>query len=359
MRSPVSPRLVSSALVACLASSASAAPADAPLVRVHAVLPRLQDVAPDLALTGSIQARIQSNIAFRVNGKVTARNVEVGQHVRADTVLATLDPVEQQADVNSAAASLAASQAQLQQAQLTFDRQKSLLSSGYTTRASFDQAQAALETAAAQVKGAEAALNTVQEQQSYTALTAGQDGIIVSRDVEAGQVVQAGQTVFVLAQDGPRDAVFDIPETLLTRPPKDGTIDVALQADPSVRTTGTVREISPILDPATSTVTVKIGLAGTPVRMTLGASVVGRARWDQKPAYQLPWSALFEANGAPSVWVLDREDRVGLKPVTVRSYLTGSVLLAEGLDGDSRVVTAGVQLLYPGQKVAVAEGTTP
>lgn len=324
------------------------------LVRVKAQLPRSESFAPDVTLTGTIQARIQSNVAFRVSGKVTARNVEVGQHVTAETVLATLDPAEQKADVSNAEAGLASAQAQLQQAQLTFDRQKTLLSSGYTTRASFDQAQATLQTTQAQVSGASAALNSAREQQSYTELRAGEPGMIVARDVEAGQVVQAGQTVFVLAKDGLRDAVFEVPEALLTRPPKDGTVNVMLQGDPSVHTSGTVREISPILDQASSTVTVKIGLATTPDRMTLGAVVVGQARWEAKPTVVLPWSALFEEKGKPAVWVLDDQDRVSLQPVTVRSYLTGSILLAEGLDASRRVVTGGAQLLYPGQKVDVA-----
>ncbi len=310
-------------------------------------------------MTGAIAARIQSNISFRVNGKVTARRVEVGQHVSLDEVLATLDPSEQQADVTNASAALTSTKALLQQSELTFGRQKTLLASGFTTRASFDQAQATLNTTQAQVNAAEAALETAQEQLSYTTLRSGQTGVIVSRNVETGQVVQAGQTVFVLAQDGPRDAVFDIPEVLLTAPPKDKTVDVVLQSDPAIRTSGTVREISPTLDAATGTITVKIGLATTPPQMALGAVVVGRAHWEQSKSYTLPWSALFEADGRPAVWVLNDADEVALKPVEVDSYGTGSFSVSGGLDEGQRVVTAGGQLLYPGQKVAVVAGVAP
>lgn len=326
------------------------------LVPVKAVLPKLQSFGSDLALTGTIKARYQSNIAFRINGRVTARRVEVGQHVTADQVLATLDPVEQQAEVANAQAALNAALALQQQAATTFKRQQSLIGSGYTTRASYDQAEEGVNTTRAQVEAAQAALNAAQEQLSYADLRAGLDGIIVSRDVEAGQVAQAGQTVFVLAQDGPRDAVFDVPEALLTTPSTDKSVDVALQSDPAVVATGTVREVAPIVDTASDTVTVKVGLKGTEDRLSLGAAVVGRAHWERKTAIVLPWSALFETGGRPAVWVLDDDDRVSLQPVAVRSYGTGVVVLSGGLDGSRRVVTAGIQLLYPGQKVAVVPG---
>ena len=330
--------------------------ADPDLVSVKAVRPRPQSVSADLGLTGTIKARYQSNISFRIGGRVTARRVEVGQHITADQVLATLDPVEQQADVANAQAALASAHALEQQAETTFKRQQSLISSGYTTRASFDQAQEGLNTTRAQVDAAQAGFNTVQEQLSYADLKAEVDGVVVSRDVEAGQVVQAGQTVFVIAQDGPRDAVFDIPEALLTTPPKDRTVDVVLQSDPSITAVGTVREISPIVDTSSDTVTVKVGLSRIDPRMSLGAAVVGRAHWEQRLALVLPWSALFESGGEPAVWVLDDQDRVSLQPVAVQSYGTGTVVLKGGLDGHERVVTAGIQFLYPGQKVVVAPG---
>jgi RND family efflux transporter MFP subunit len=185
------------------------------------------------------------------------------------------------------------------------------------------------------------------------------NGIIVSRNVELGQVVQAGQTVFVVAQDGPRDAVFNVYETIIASPPKNKTIDIVLQADPKVTATGKVREISPTVDPTSNTVKVKIGLDDTPPQMPLGAAVVGRARWDPTSAIVLPWNALFEWKGKPAVWVLDDQDVVSLKTVVVAGYVTHSVLLASGLDGTQRVVTAGIQLLHPGQKVTVVAGEVP
>ena len=336
-----------------------AANAEPSRLSVVVVTPRLANASPDLAITGSIQARVQVSISFNTNGKVTARRVEVGQHVTADTVLATLDPAEQQADVSNAEAALASARAQLQQADLAFQRQRSLISSGFTTRTSFDQAQEALATTQSQVRAAQAALSTAREQLSYTTLKAGQDGIVVSQSVEVGQVVQTGQAVFVLARDGQRDAVFNVPESVLTSPPASRTVDITLQSEPQVRATGEVREISPILDSATDTVTVKVGIAETPPRMTLGAAVVGRGRWEQDEVLILPWSALFAAEGRPAVWVLDQNDAVSLQPVTVRNYETGRIYIGAGLEPGQRVVARGGQLLLPGQKVHPVEGASP
>ena len=356
-------------LVVCVASvvfvmfadaRVSAADEVTGLLRVTAATPLRQHLAPDLPLTGTIQARILSNIAFQTNGRVVRRNVEVGQHVNPDDILAILDPTEMQANLVSAEAALNSADAQLLEAQKSFDRQQSLLTSGSTTRERFDQALAALRTGEAQVSSAQAALSTAQEQLAYTELKAGRGGVIVSRNIEVGQVVQSGQTVFALAEDGPRDAVFQVPEVAITRPPKERTVDIALQSMSSVTATGTVREISPILDQGTGTVTVKVGIERAPPEMTLGSAVVGRARWEMSPAFVIPWSAMFAANGKPAIWILDTKNRVSLREVVVRDYLTGAVALAAGLADDERIVTSGVQLLYPGQQVAVAtDGGTP
>lgn len=330
------------------------------LLRVTATTPHQHYLAPDLPLTGTIQARILSNVAFQTNGRVVRRNVEVGQHVNAGDTLALIDPTELQADLISAEAALNSANAQLLEAQKNFDRQQSLLTSGSTTRERFDQAVAALRTDEAQVNSAQAALNTARERLSYGELKAARGGVIVSRNVEVGQVMQSGQTVFGLAEDGPRDAVFQVPEVALTTPPKDRTIDLTLQSMPSVSATGRVREISPILDQATGTVTVKIGIEQAPPEMTLGSAVVGRAHWESSPAFVIPWSAVFAANGRPAVWILDVQNKVSLREVVVRDYLTGAVALAAGLVDGERIVTSGVQLLYPGQRVAVAlDGGAP
>jgi len=330
-------------------------PAPLALTRVKAITVAASSVAATVRLTGEIAARVQTSIAFRVAGKVTAREVEVGDHVAAGQLLATLDPQEKLADLQTAEATLTSAQAVLQQAKLNFDRQKSLLDNGFTTHANFDQAQASLQTATAQVDSAKAAFATAQEQLSYTSLKAGKDGVITARQVEIGQVVEAGQTVFVIAEDGPRDAIFNVYEALLLGSPPHQDVDIALQTDPSIRTTGQVREVAPAIDSASGTVKVKIGLAQTPPQMMLGAAVVGQGRFDARQVLTVPWGALFEWQGEPAVWMVDAKGVVEPRKVAVESYVSGAVVLSSGVSAGDKVVSAGIQFLRPGQSVDVTE----
>ncbi|MHC2087779.1 efflux RND transporter periplasmic adaptor subunit [Methylobacterium sp. CM6244] len=313
-------------------------------------------ISADLVFTGDIQAQSQVNVAFRNNGKIATRLVEVGDHVTADQVLAKLDPQEQRANLNNAQAALTSAEALLTQAKVNFKRQEMLLSSGYTTRPSYDDAEQQLRTTQASVESAKAALGTAQEQFSYTDLKSGVDGIVLSRSFEVGQVVQAGQTVLTMAEDGPRDAVFNVFEAVLATPPESKQIDVTLQADPKVRTVGTVREISPSVDAASGTVRVKVGLKDTPAAMTLGAIVVGTGKFRPQTAIVLPWSSLYRWENSPAVWVRDpASGKVAPRNVTIDRYSPNTIALSGGVEPGEEVVIAGIQFLRPGQTVSVAE----
>ncbi|MCJ2058848.1 efflux RND transporter periplasmic adaptor subunit [Methylobacterium sp. J-048] len=342
-----------------LASAAQAAePATAPdsaLARVRIVEARRTPVASEVVLTGDIQAQAQVNVSFRTNGKVAERRVEVGDHVEADQVLAVLEPLTQRANLDNAKAALVSAEALLTQAKMGYERQKQLLAGGYTTRPSYDNAEQELRTTQAAVESAKAALGTAQEQFSYTELRAGVAGIVTSRSVEVGQVVQSGQTVLVLAQDGPRDAVFNVYESLTARPPGDKTITVALQTNPAITVRGTVREISPTVDASSGTVRVKIGLEQTPPAMGLGAVVVGHGRFAPHDAVILPWSALYRYDGHPAVWIYDTGKRtVAVRTVEIDRYGPDVIALTGGVEPGERVVIAGIQFLRPGQEVAAA-----
>ena len=193
-----------------------------------------------------------------------ARLVDVGAHVNAGDVLARLDPAEQQADLDAATAGVAAAESQLRVAQATFDRQSHLLSNGFTTRVAFDQAQEQLRTAESTLESAKAQLGTANEALGDTELRAGAAGVITARSLEVGQVVQAAQPVFTLAQDGERDAVFDVPESMFFGDIEGGRVSLALVSDPDVTAIGYVREVSPAVDPKSSTVRVKVAIQNPP-----------------------------------------------------------------------------------------------
>lgn len=305
-----------------------------------------------VSLTGHVRAREQANLAFRVPGRVVERLVDVGDAVQAGQVVARLDPQDQQNLLRAAQARLAAAEAAQTQTRLNFQRQQELLVGGWTPRARFDDAQAAYATARAEVAGAQAMLRQAQDLLSYTTLLADVPGVVTARGVEPGEVVQPGQMVVQVAKQGGRDAVFDVPDQLNRTAPRDPLVQVALSADPAIRATGRVREASPQADPATRTFQVKVGLIDPPDAMQLGSTVTGRIQLAPPRGVAIPASALTEANGKPAVWVLDPSTQtVALRGVEVARHDVASVVVSQGLEPGEVVVTAGAQVLRPGQKV--------
>ncbi len=341
--------LLAAPLAACRDHSAAAVERPA-IVRTEVVQAR--DMQATLTLTGDVQARFPADLSFRVSGRVIARLVDVGAHVNAGDVLARLDPAEQQADVDAATAGLAAAQAQLRVAQATFERQSSLISSGFTTSTAYDQAKEGLRTAESALDAAKAQLGTAKDALSYTELRAEANGVITARQLEVGQVVQSAQPVFTLAPDGERDAVFDVPESMLLADVEKGQIALSLVSDTDVKATGHVWEISPVVDPRTLTVRVKVAIHNPPAAMALGSAVAGTALTKPAKDISLPWTALMAVGSKPAVWIVDAKTKTArLKAVTVGGYKAGAVQITGGLEPGERVVVDGGKLLSPGEPV--------
>jgi membrane fusion protein, multidrug efflux system len=322
---------------------------------VHTEIVQPRDGQAGLTLTGEVQARFSADLSFRINGRVLERLADVGAHVNAGDVLARLDPAEQQADFDAAIAGVAAAEAQRRVAQATFDRQSNLLSSGFTTRVAYDQAQEQLRTTQSTVESAKAELGRTREALGDTELHARAAGVITARSLEVGQVVQAAQSVFTLAQDGERDAVFDVPESMFLGDMDGGCVSLALVSGPDVTGVGYVREISPAVDPKSSTVRVKVAIQNPPPAMTLGSAIAGTAGTKPATEITLPWTALTAVGSKPAVWIVDPEtSTASLKPVIVGAYEAGAVLIKEGLEAGDRVVVDGGKLLSSGQPVTFA-----
>ena len=198
-----------------------------------------------VSLTGQIRAQDEVSLAFRIDGRMLERRVNIGDRVRAGQLVARLDPLIQQNAFRSAQANLSAAQGQLTEARNTFERQQALVEKGFTTRARFDQAQQALQTAQANVDSTQAQLRNAQEQLGYTDLYVDADGTVTDKGAEPGEVVRAGQMIVKVARQGGRDAVFDVPAQLIRTGPRDPVVQVALTEDSTVRTTGRVREVAP------------------------------------------------------------------------------------------------------------------
>ncbi|WP_448191562.1 efflux RND transporter periplasmic adaptor subunit [Azospirillum sp. sgz301742] len=336
-------------------------PPAAEAMLVRAVPVQVTQFDRTAALTGDIQARRESNLGFRVAGKVIERPVDVGMRVKNGDLLARLDSQDQTNAVKSAESDVAAAQAAIEQSRTQEERQRKLLADGFTTRVQYDNAQRRFAQAQAELSSAEAKLGTAKDTLSYTELRADRDGVITAKGAEPGQVVAAGQMVLRLADPAEREAVFQVPGTALriegqTGPPK---VEVRLVDNPDTVTEGTIREVSPGVDPVTRTYTVKVSLPDAPEAFLLGSSVAGRAKLPARPVVNLPSSALFQTvAGEPAVWVVARPaDTVSLRPISVLQYDTGTVTVASGLDAGDMVVIGGVQKLRSGQKVTIKQGS--
>jgi membrane fusion protein, multidrug efflux system len=260
-------RIAAAALIAASLAACDKKPPPAAEVRpVRVVTVKRGAEGETVSLTGQVRAKDQVSLAFRLEGRMIKRLVNVGDVLKGGEIVAQLDPQNQQNTLRTAQANLASDEAALTQARLTFGRQQLLLVGGWTPRAKFDEAQQVLLGAEAQVDAAHAQVGIAQDQLSYTVLFADAPGVVTATGAESGEVVHAGQMVVNVARQGGRDAVFDVSEQLIRTGPRDPVVQIALTNDSSVRATGRVREVSPQADPATRTFQVKVGIIDPPRR---------------------------------------------------------------------------------------------
>jgi RND family efflux transporter MFP subunit len=319
---------------------------------VRAIRASSSQYQPTAEITGEVKARVQTDLSFRVGGKVIERRVDVGSWVRAGDVLARIEGSEKRADVDVARAGLQSAQATVKQKTLAFERYKALLQSRAIAQATFDLSQEELLTAQGSLQVAEAALATAQDASSYTELKADADKVITARNIEVGQVVSAAQAAFTLAHDGPRDAVFNVFEAFFLEGLPQTDVDVASINDRARTVEATIREVSPTIDMKTGTIRVKVTLPPD-AQWPLGTSVVGDFRSPPRKGMVLPSNAMASAGGVPAVWIIDTASRsVSLRKVSVSRYRTQDFIVTGGIAPQDLIVTDGGKLLREGQTVA-------
>jgi membrane fusion protein, multidrug efflux system len=322
---------------------------------VRTIVAQKRIIGETVALTGHIRAQDEMNLAFRIDGKLTERLVNICDRVTVGQLVGRLDPQNELNALRSAEADLAAAQAMLAQMQGSEGRLRELLQKGIATRTQYDQALQQLQTAQSQIKSAEARLRTAEDRRSYTELYADTAGAIIAKGAEPGEVIRAGQMIVQIAREGNKDAIFDVPVQLI-RGGRPAEVEVYLADNPSIRATGRVREVSPQADPVTRTHQVKIGLIDPPRAMFLGTTVVGRVTLHAEMAVELPGTALTQWNGRPAVWVVDTATKtVDLRAMEISRHDSNSVIVAQGVQDGDIVVTAGVHALRPGQKVQFSD----
>src|SRR5271169_2406857 len=309
--------------------------------------------SPERSVVGTIKPRIETDMGFRVPGKVAKRLVEVGQTIDVGQPLATLDEVDLKLQAEQAEAEFRAATGVLAQAAAAEQRAKDLRAKGWATDAQLDQARAAGDEARARLNRAERSVDLTKNSLSYATLVADTRGVVTATLIEPGQVVASGQTAIRVARFAEKEAVVAIPETLVGRA-KEGTATVTLWSEPDKKYAAKLREIAPSADPATRTYLAKFSLPDVGDTVALGMTATLTLS-DQKTARvaRLPLSALYDQGGDPSLYVVDDKGAISLKPVAVKSYDSNCVVISSGVDEGVKIVVLGVQKLDPSQKVRV------
>lgn len=342
-----------SALCACHAPASSDARTDPPLVRSTVV--QRNPSSRTRSFTGTVSARVQSDLGFRVPGKVLARLVSSGQQVHRGQPLMRLDDADLKLALHSQEEAVVAAAAGARQATDDEARDQKLAAAGAEPVTTYDRVRASAEAARAQLKAAEAQANVARNATGYALLAADAEGVIVETLAEPGQVVGAGQTVVRLAQHGPREAVVQLPETL--RPSLGSSAQAALYGRADVVTPTHLRELSSAADPTTRTFQAKYVLEGPLADAPLGTTVTVVVAEDDAPLdLQVPIGAVFDAGSGSGVWIiLDSPTRVTWRPIKVSRIDDDTASVREGLMQGERVISLGAHLLHEGQQVRLAE----
>jgi len=325
-----------------------------PVIRpVRSMTVEPQPFGGSITLTGTIEARAETSLGFRIAGKLIDRPVDVGDKIDRGDVLARLDDQDQRNALLTSQSNLAQAEAEQTRARNAEGRQRTLLAQGVATQADYDLALRAMRTADAQVEAAKADLRVATDRVGYTTLTADQDGVVTAVGPDAGKVVQAGEMIVQVARPADREALFHVSEAILRTAPADPVIEVALANAPGVVAVGRVREFSPQADPVTRTHSIRVALENPPEVMRLGASVTGAVRVPSEAVVELPRSALLEESGKTLVWMVDTKDRTVHRKeiVAAISGKEGYVIVSEGLSKGDVVVTAGIHSLKDGERI--------
>jgi RND family efflux transporter MFP subunit len=348
------PVLLSVALLAaCTEAAEQKKPEDVRTVRVVKV--GVAESARQIEYAGEVRPRHETRLAFRVPGKIVERRVEVGAAVRPGQVVARLDAGDLALAEKSAAAQVAAVQAERDLAEADFKRYADLRAKNFISQAEFDRRRNAFTTAESRLEAARAQQRQAANQVGYSTLVADTAGVITAIEAEAGQVVAAGQTVARLARPGEKEVVFAVPESQRELFEKATRLAVSLNARPGRSWNARLRELSPVADPATRTYTARATILEAGDEVELGMSARATLALDPQARIEIPLAALYSRGDAPQVFVVGADSTVQLRAIRTAGVHGERVVVESGLRPGDVVVAAGAQLLRAGQRVRVLD----
>jgi len=306
----------------------------------------------DPAFTGVVSARVESNLGFRVPGKITSRLVDTGQFVRAGQPLMTIDRTDYVHAITARAETVTAAKAKAVQAAADEARYRGLVKTGAVSASTYDRIKAASDAAQAELAAATAQEQVARDEGGYSQLVADADGIVVETLAEPGQVVMAGQTVVKLAHSGPREAAVNLPETLR---PAIGSKAYATLYGSTTRVPVRLRQLSGAADPQTRTFEARYVLEGAAANAPLGATITVHLSGDgETDTLQVPVASVIDRGKGPGIWVLNPStSTVSFQPIQVRQVGEELATISGDLRPGQQVVALGVHLLRDGERVRV------
>ena len=308
---------------------------------------------------GTVQPRYETNLGFRVLGRLIARPVYVGDLVAKGQTIAAIDPTALELAVQSTKADLSKAQAVLENATGTEERKRILIKTDATTKQSLDDAEQVRAGAQASAARARANLAKAMEQLGYAQVKAEFDGVVTAVSAEVGQVVSPGQSVVTVARLDVREAVVDIGADFPVPLNVGLQFTVGLQLLPDVQVHGQIREIAPQADQATRMRRVRIALNHPPESFRLGSTITARLSNGLSAVLRVPASAVLKEGGETFVWLVDAPtSTVALRKINLAAD-DGGVRVAGGLAPGARIVTAGIHSLKQGQQVHIQQDATP
>jgi RND family efflux transporter MFP subunit len=343
---------VTTLLAACQAQTAPTSRVERP-VQVQRV--SFVDDDAGREFVGVVRARYETDLGFRVAGKIVRRLVNVGDRVHAGDVVAELDPQDLRLQAESAQAEFAAATSSLAQAASDAERTATLKSRGFAAIADFDRKQVARDEAAGRLERARRALDIAQHQLGYADLKADADGVITATLAEAGQVVAVGQGVLRLAHRGEKEAVIALPETWLGES-RSAVASVRLWSNPDRSFRARLRELSPQADAATRTYAARFTIEDADDSVALGMTSTVTLSPGAKPKVaRLPLSAVLNRGSGPFVYLVDDGGALIQRNITVASFNEHTAVVTAGVADGDRVVTLGVQKLEAGLRVRTVD----
>lgn len=344
-------------LTLCLSACTQESPPKTVIRPVLTQTVEIKENSREATYAGEVKARYNMALGFRIGGKIVERFVEVGQVVAPGTLLARLDPQDSNLQLLNAEGGLEAAQAEKRKAELDLKRYTKLFKQKMISAAEHLRFSNALAIAEARYTQAKANLDVARNQSSYTRLYADKGGVIVSLNMEVGQVVVAGQTVVNVALPDEKEVVIAVAENRLNEVHNADDVKVSLWANPDKYYKGKIREISPGADPVTRTYRVKISLLDDDPLIQLGmTTTVIIVQKGQAKVARLPLPSIYQQDGKPAVWLYNEQtSTVSTQPVEIQEYLFDGVLIRSGLKNGQIVVTAGVNKLHKGQKVRLMD----